>query len=502
MIEVKNLNKYFNRNKSNQIHVINDTSIKLPKAGLVCLLGASGSGKTTLLNVLGGLDKVDSGEIIFQDYSLKRYQAGKWDEIRSRYFGYVFQNYVLLPELSVYQNLEFVLKMLNLSKEEIDERIEYALKAVGMEKYKKRKPTQLSGGQQQRIAIARALVKSPSVVIADEPTGNLDEKNTTQIMNIIKKISQECLVILVTHERRLAEFYADIIYELADGKIVEERVITAERELFHLDDHNLYLKEFEKEEVEAEDLKIKYFFKEQKPNLNLNIVYKDGIFYINSDQDNLKVQFLDNDSEIKVVDDYKPVIRSESIEKFDYYLPPIGEINKTTKTSFGFGQTLKLAFNQLRGMRRRQKLIYFVFFLSAIMICLGFLNLYLATNVDEDNFLYFNRNLIIVEENSIGSSDEIPDFIENVGGSFALPHPNRIKTDSIEIEFFTQVSGSVWIRAGNSVFPLEAVENPKLVIGSLPVNSNQVAIDKSLVDSMLDSPEFKRSGVYYYEQFL
>lgn len=188
MIAIKNVNKYFNKRKSNEIHVINNTSLEFPANGLVCLLGASGSGKTTLLNVVGGLDKIDNGEIIFKDYSIKKYKSSQWDFIRNRHFGYIFQNYILLPDLTVYQNLELVLKILNLDKDEIDQRIEYALDAVGMLKFKKRKPTQLSGGQQQRIAIARALVKSPDVVIADEPTGNLDERNTTQIMSIIKKI--------------------------------------------------------------------------------------------------------------------------------------------------------------------------------------------------------------------------------------------------------------------------------------------------------------------------
>ena len=156
MIKIRNLNKYFNRNKPNEIHVINNANLTFPDTGLVCLLGPSGCGKTTLLNVISGLDKVQSGEIEFRDHVITAYHANQWDMIRNRYFGYVFQNYVLLPDLTVYQNLEFVLKMFNLTNEEIAKRIDYALDAVGMVKYKKRRPTQLSGGQQQRVAIARA----------------------------------------------------------------------------------------------------------------------------------------------------------------------------------------------------------------------------------------------------------------------------------------------------------------------------------------------------------
>ncbi len=507
MIEARNLNKYFNRKKANEIHVINDTSLSFPETGLICLLGPSGSGKTTLLNVLGGLDKVDNGEIIFKDYSLKRYRSNKWDYIRNRHFGYIFQNYVLLPELTVYQNLEFVLKMVNLPKEQMEERINYALEAVGMEKYKKRKPTQLSGGQQQRIAIARALVKSPNVVIADEPTGNLDEKNTTQIMNIIKKISHECLVILVTHERRLAEFYGDIIYEVSDGKIVEERVITAERELYHLDDRNLYLKEFDSEEVHSEDLKIKYFFQGEKPDLNLNIIFKDGILYLNSDTENLKINFIDKNSEIKVIDSKKPVIRSENFEKFDYYLPPVEEGIKTKKSVLGFGQTLKLAFSHLGGMRRRQKLIYVVFFFSAIMICLGFMNLYNATNVDEKNFLYFNRNLVLMEgrfndDFFLKNQEDLKNFMEKVDSDFILPHPNEIQNNRYEIDYFNQARGEAWSALDNSFIPIETVKKPKLVIGKLPEKFGEIAVDKYLADQMLQDYQFIMNGVMFIDQLL
>src|SRR5690606_38990519 len=127
--------------RSNEIHVINNTSLEFKSTGLVCLLGNSGSGKTTLLNVIGGLDKVDSGLISIDEENINKYRASKWDGLRNRYFGYIFQNYILLPDLSVYDNLKFVLNMLDVSIEEADQRIEYALKAVGMEKFKKRKPT-------------------------------------------------------------------------------------------------------------------------------------------------------------------------------------------------------------------------------------------------------------------------------------------------------------------------------------------------------------------------
>lgn len=503
MIQVKNLNKYFNYKKNNEIHAINDTTLDFPETGLVCLLGPSGCGKTTLLNVIGGLDKVDSGEIIFNDQVMRKYHASQWDEIRNRYFGYIFQNYVLLPELTVYQNLEFVLKMLNLSKDEIDERIEYALAAVGMEKYKKRKPTQLSGGQQQRIAIARALVKSPAVVIADEPTGNLDERNTTQIMNIIKKISKECLVILVTHERRLAEFYGDVIIEISDGKIVNQMVVSADTELYHLYDNNIYLQEFTAETVQTDNLDVKYFYEDQKPKLALNIIFKDNTFYINSNQDNVKIKFIDQGNEIKIIDSKKPVFKQASIEEFDYHLPAITK-NTKLKSVIKFKDTIKMAIAHLGGLRKRQKLLFLVFFLSAIMVVVGFINLFKATNVDEKKFLNENRNLVTVSDFNDSSYLDLVQLKEELEVDLLLGVSEKYihRISNLQANIFSQTVGPIYFDVPNSILPIEVIKEPKLIVGKLPTKPREIVIDKYLVDVLLDEMNFKAQGIRYYDQFI
>src|SRR5690606_38446171 len=225
MISVKHLDKHFNKNSSNSIHVLNDITIDFPEKGLVVLLGASGSGKTTLLNVIGGLDKVDKGVINFYEHEIKHYKPAVWDKIRSHEVGYIFQNYYLMNDLSVFDNVAFVLKMIGITDQNaIEERVNYILNQVGMFRYRKKRATQLSGGQQERVAIARALVKNPKVIIADEPTGNLDSRNTQDVMNIIKQISLTKPVILVTHEKEIAEFYGDRIIEIKDGKVIDDRV--------------------------------------------------------------------------------------------------------------------------------------------------------------------------------------------------------------------------------------------------------------------------------------
>ncbi len=225
MVTLSHVDKYFYRRKSNQIHVINDTSLEFGETGLTALLGPSGCGKTTLLNVIGGLDKADKGKIYINGQKINGRTAHSVDRIRNLNIGYIFQNYNLIDTMTVFDNVAMVLKMVGIKDEkEIREKVEYALELVGMYRYRKRYADMLSGGERQRVGIARAIVKNPAIIIADEPTGNLDSANTLEVMNIIKSISREKLVILVTHEENLAEFYADRIIRLRDGKVISDEV--------------------------------------------------------------------------------------------------------------------------------------------------------------------------------------------------------------------------------------------------------------------------------------
>ena len=178
MIKLNHVDKYFNRFKKNQIHVINDTSLEFENNGLVALLGPSGSGKTTLLNAIGGLDKVRKGTIIVNGKKITKRLQYQIDKVRNLNIGYIFQDYKLVENMSVFDNVAIVLKMLGIKdKKEIEKRVYYVLDRVGMLRYKKRPANMLSGGERQRVGIARAIVKNPNIIIADEPTGNLDSKN-------------------------------------------------------------------------------------------------------------------------------------------------------------------------------------------------------------------------------------------------------------------------------------------------------------------------------------
>ena len=218
-IKVENIVKTFNRHSRNANKVLKGVSFKLPDKGLVCIFGKSGSGKTTLLNIIGGLEKADSGKV----YIDGECTSGKTDKIRNAKIGFIFQNYYLEKGYTIAEILRNQMIIAGFRDEkEIERRTEEALKLVDMERFKNKLGDALSGGQQQRVAIARAIVKGSDVILADEPTGNLDAENTMKVMDILKEISKTQLVVIVTHEVSLIKKYADSHIKIVDGELVED----------------------------------------------------------------------------------------------------------------------------------------------------------------------------------------------------------------------------------------------------------------------------------------
>ncbi len=218
-IKVENIVKTFNRHSRNANKVLKGVSFELPDSGLVCIFGKSGSGKTTLLNIIGGLEKADSGKV----YIDGECTSGKTDKIRNAKIGFIFQNYYLEKGYTIAEILRNQMIIAGFNDEkEIERRTEEALKLVDMERFKNKLGDALSGGQQQRVAIARAIVKGSDVILADEPTGNLDAENTMKVMDILKEISKTQLVVIVTHEVSLIKKYADSHIKIVDGELVED----------------------------------------------------------------------------------------------------------------------------------------------------------------------------------------------------------------------------------------------------------------------------------------
>ena len=265
MIKLVNVNKYY-QSGNEKIHVIKDLNYEFPNTGLVFILGPSGSGKSTLLNLLGGLDKPDSGQIWIEDKELGKFTKKEQNYYLNSYLGFVFQEYNILKDLNLKQNISLSLQLQKRNKKESKKKVNDIINEVELNGLEKRKVSQLSGGQKQRIAIARALVKDPSLIIADEPTGNLDSETSKKIFELFKKISKQRLIIIVTHDEESADLYGDSIlkidtanqssdesktslnssmhsnYEYSDRKLYLEKAKTPFKTIFKLSFKNIWVK--------------------------------------------------------------------------------------------------------------------------------------------------------------------------------------------------------------------------------------------------------------------
>ncbi len=242
MIELKRLRKVYGSQSGTECVAINDIDLQLPDTGLIFIIGKSGSGKSTLLNLLGGLDTVTDGEIVADGNSLSSFTSEDFDNYRSSYIGFIFQHYYLIEELTIAQNIELAMNIVGKSdKAEVMELLE----KVGLSGVENRYPRELSGGQQQRVAIARALAKGPKLILGDELTGNLDHKTSVDILGLLKEISRERLVVVVSHNLDEADMFADRIIELHDGKISRDRIrVKSEQKKFLIKEGTAYLPYF------------------------------------------------------------------------------------------------------------------------------------------------------------------------------------------------------------------------------------------------------------------
>ena len=221
MLKLKNISKDYLAGE-NTVHALKNVSLDFRKSDFVSILGPSGCGKTTMLNIIGGLDKYSSGDLIINNRSTKDYKNRDWDSYRNHSVGFVFQSYNLIPHQTVLQNVELALSLSGVSKSERRKRAKEALEQVGLGNQFSKKPGEMSGGQMQRVAIARAIVNNPDIVLADEPTGALDTETSLQVMEILKEISKDRLVIMVTHNPELAEKYSTRIIKMLDGEITDD----------------------------------------------------------------------------------------------------------------------------------------------------------------------------------------------------------------------------------------------------------------------------------------
>ena len=512
MIRIEHLQKYFNRKRPNEIHVINDTSLEFPEKGLVALTGPSGCGKTTLLNVLGGLDRFDSGSIDFNGHMIRSYRPAEWDVLRNESIGYIFQNYYLIEDKTVFENVEAALNLAGLfKKEEVEERVHYVLKSVGMYNFRHRNVLALSGGQQQRVAIARAIVKNPKVVLADEPTGNLDVNNTFEIMGIIKKISQTCLVILVSHERELVDFYADRVIELLDGKIVNDYENSGNRTLEHIDDRNIYLQDLSLQQMTG-PAEIKYYSEHPGMIPQLTLVHLNNTLFIKAEGE-AKIKFLTDESEIRLLDEHYKKPETDDVTKYLFDLNQFGPIARDTKRkSFvRLGDSLRKGFKKFLTSR---KLVgrFFLFVCFVVAALLAFNIARAAAMTRDQAFLTAGRGFVQVQIKADMDMAAVQQLIDNTQLDSVILEHDSLSTVVFSYENYYQGSGSgaaqmtMYRFFSQSLFPVPVAigqaDTSDFVVGGLPTDNRQVAIDMWLAERILSEPSFQNLGILTVEDLL
>ena len=477
MIKIENVNKYFNRRRKNEIHIINNTSLELEDKGLVAILGQSGSGKTTLLNVIGGLDKVNKGKIYVNGEKITKRTSSTVDRIRNLNIGYIFQDYKLIENMSVFENIAISLRMIGLkNKKEIEKRVNYVLEAVNMYRYRNRPASMLSGGEKQRVAIARAIVKNPSIVIADEPTGNLDSKNSLEIMNIIKAISKEKLVILVTHEVDLAKFYATRTIEVQDGKVIKDYNNKTNDALEYRLDNKVYLKDFENiNNLANEKLNIDIYSDNENDKIDVKLVIKNGSIFIEAK--NRKVEVVDDNSAIELIDDHYKKLDKSIYEKHKYNLDDIIDKKYKPKYSsiYGIVKSIKNGFNRISNYSILRKILLIGFFASAMFVVYSITNIAGTTNIKESDHIKIDKNYLQVDMAKVKVDDYLKyEKLENI--DYMIPGDGSVSF-KIKMDTYYQLSTYSFELSG-SLTSIDKINEDSLIKGRMPQNEYEIVVDK------------------------
>ena len=499
MIKLEKVNKYFNKGKANQIHVIDNTSMVLPDRGIVCLLGPSGCGKTTLLNCIGGLDKVNSGKIYIDKQLITRFSSNKIDKIRNASIGYIFQNFNLLDDRTVFENVAIALRMIGIKDQKtVTKRVNYCLEKVGIYQYRNKLANALSGGQRQRVAIARAIVKNPRIIIADEPTGNLDSANTLEIMNIIKTISRDRLVILVTHERRIAEFYSDHVAEMKDGKVIKAYSNDSSRYLDYQLENKIYLRDMPvKNDFSHGDLNLKVYSEDEKP-AEIRMVIRGGNLYIDTGG---KLNVVDETANIEMVDEHYQAMDETYFadNDFDYnaYLPPKYKAKYSSiYTPFNM---ISNGWKTVKGFKKIRKFLMIGFVFAAMFTMLAVSNVLGIMDVQPDDYRKTNGNYITVT--NADKSEELIDVVEGLESvAYAVPGDSK-KSITLPMDDYLQ-TGYATTDLNVSLAQTSVLTADQLVYGTMPADPHDVVIDRMIVDDFLKDGTGKAVGLDTPEEFI
>ena len=501
MIEVRHLNKTYDRGSRNANHVLRDLSFTLDDTGFVCIVGESGCGKTSLLNAIGGLDRFDNGTITTERMSVARYGSREMEGERNNSFGYIFQNYYLLNEHSVAYNVYLGLHALKLSHREKLQRVKEALKAVGMERYARRTVSDLSGGQQQRVAIARALARRPRVIFADEPTGNLDEENTINICSILRRISKTSLVVMVTHEARIARFFADRIITLSEGTIREDSRSWQREGLSTEGDSTIYSGDQQETVFESDGLRLRLLRQEGAVPAELTVAVLNDRLVIKV-ADSRAVSCTRPEETPVVREGKRPVLTLESVdntplEDSSFQEDAPAQAGKAGK-GLTFGMMVREALGLLRGKGKGLRRLSAWAFLAAMAVLTNIVvgDYLTVASVDPRDFVKTDSHVLglqlergpMLPMGTIGGiKAKMPEFqayLEDSGLEFTYI-PNVSGQLFCSVKTFAQMDSLTEALPAFSYASLNALEETDLIYGRMPEKKDEVVVDRWVLEEFL-----------------
>ena len=504
MIEVKKLNKIYDRRRHNENHVLKDVSLQLPDTGFVCILGPSGCGKTSLLNAIGGLDTFQGGTVSTGDFTAKKRTTAGFEAERNKHFGYIFQNYYLLQDHSVGYNVYLGLHSLKLSHREKLRRVRQALRSVDMDRYIRRKVSELSGGQQQRVAIARALARKPRVILADEPTGNLDEANTRNICSLLRSISKTSLVLMVTHEQRIARFFADRIISLENGAISQDETAWQRSALTDGDGKNLYAQDYLQQTLTGDGLNLRLLRQEGAAPAELSVVVlKDRI--VIKLEDARSVSCGAPEEQPALLEGERPLLTLEEIDREAISWEQEKDVPSRPGRGIRMRQMLAEArhmggFRGLKNIGARAFLL-----LMTVLTAVGIGDYLKLQSIDPEDFIQTHSQSIRVTLERGAEAGGTVVGLSTLSEEFKshLSETELDYTYSTYIKHRATISGNAFAQAGHleveltyfSFVPSDFLEESMLLHGRLPNNAEEVVIDRWVLDAALEVDSVANNGV-------
>ena len=520
MIRVDHLNKTYDRARMGDHRVLKDISFQLPDKGFVCILGPSGCGKTSLLNAIGGLDRFDNGSLTAGETTVTRYGAAAYENQRNRNFGYIFQNYYLLEEHTVAYNVYLGLHSLQLSHREKLVRIREALKAVDMDRYIRRKVRDLSGGQQQRVAIARALARRPRVIFADEPTGNLDEANTMNICTLLRKASQDSLVIMVTHEERIANFFADRIIRLEQGCLVSDSESWERESMQSGSDKQIYTGDYQEEILQSEQVKLRLLRREDAVPVELTVVAT-GDRLILKVSDGRAVSLSSLEENPQIIEGKRPAITLEHLDESSDSHMQIFNQPPDAQCRAGKGLPLSLMAKEsmllMRGKGLKQVGMRLFLVLMAVLTLVVIADYFTVSHVDPQDFIISDSHILVikVEQGPVMSTEKPTGYNTPLSYQASL-YVQHLAQSELDFDFmpvfslqpkydfalFTQMSDVKQGLPGFSYVQSDRLDPNLLLCGRMPETADEIVLDRLIIDAVLEKSGILQNVISDYTAFL